>query len=87
MQKYLSPIGRYDLSGIFMQKKIEQRGKNTYLITVADGYDEKGKQIVKTKTIKTVKNKIIPEIFSLLILKFSRLNIRAIDKEKVIKTF
>ncbi|MBQ6143230.1 MAG: hypothetical protein IJI84_01895 [Clostridia bacterium] len=34
-----------------MQKKIEQRGKNTYLLTVADGYDEKGKQIVKTKTI------------------------------------
>ena len=35
-----------------MPKKIEQRGKNTYLLTVADGYEEKGKQIFRRKRIK-----------------------------------
>ena len=40
-----------------MPKKIEQRGKNTYLLTVADGYDEKGKQIFRRKRIKATSDR------------------------------
>ena len=35
-----------------MPAKIKKRGNDAYLLSVAVGYDEKGKQIVKTKTIK-----------------------------------
>lgn len=35
-----------------MPAKIEKRGDNTYLLTVATGYDEHGKQLFKRKRIK-----------------------------------
>lgn len=34
-----------------MPSKIKKRGKNSYLLTVSDGYDSAGKQIVYTKTV------------------------------------
>lgn len=35
-----------------MPAKIERRGTDTYLLTVADGYDSRGKQLFKRKRIK-----------------------------------
>lgn len=35
-----------------MPRKIEKRGKNTYRISVCQGYDQYGRQIIKYKTIK-----------------------------------
>jgi len=35
-----------------MPSKIKKRGENSYLLSVAVGYDKEGKQIVRTKTIQ-----------------------------------
>jgi len=40
-----------------MPAKIKKRGNDAYLLSVAVGYDEKGKQIVKTKTIKATSDR------------------------------
>ncbi len=38
--------------GKIMPSKIKKRSNGSYLLSVAVGYDDKGKQIVKTKTVK-----------------------------------
>jgi hypothetical protein len=40
-----------------MPTKIKNRGNGSYLLSVAIGYDARGRQIVKTKTIKATSDR------------------------------
>lgn len=55
-----------------MPSKIKQRGENTYLLSVASGYEANGKQRVYTKTITSTNEKDLQKKYSLFVAEVER---------------
>lgn len=55
-----------------MPSKIKKRGKDSYLLTVAAGYDAKGKQLAHTKTVKCSSGREAEKQYALFVAEIER---------------
>ena len=55
-----------------MPAKIEKRGDNKYRLTVYQGRDAKGKQIIRTKTIEATSDRAAEKQYSLFVAEIEK---------------